>query len=46
MFISVAKVRLYFELAVNSCHYGPFIFLYKFYKAMNLVNADYNQKSA
>lgn len=46
MFISVAKVRLYFELAVNTCLYGPFIFLYKYFRAMNLVNADYNQKSA
>lgn len=25
---------------------GPFIFFYKFFKAMNLVNADYNQKRA
>ncbi len=25
---------------------GPFIFYYKFFKAMNLVNADYNQKRA
>jgi len=23
---------------------GPFIFYYKFFKAMNLLNADYNQK--
>ncbi len=25
---------------------GPYIFLYKFFKAMNLVNADYNTKRA
>ncbi len=23
---------------------GPFIFLYKFFKSMNLINEDYNQK--